>query len=191
MPIILVILVIVVSIVILVSIARALFFSGGATDTVAEADTTQQALVSTSLNRSVEMSVRGPIVAEEEFRSYRITVSPNERTIRSYKGYTKTVIESRTLGNNIAAYDEFVNALDLANMTKGTQSDGDYNVQGICATGKVYEFRLLKDGEPIETLWTSTCRGSSGTLEASADQLSTLFIRQIPDAKDVIRNLSL
>lgn len=191
MPIVFVVLVIVVSIVILVSIARALFFSGASTDTAVETDTTQQALVSTSLNRAVEMTVRGPIVAEEEFRSYRITISPNERTIRSYSGYTKSVIESRTLGNNVAAYGEFVHALELAKMTKGTQLEDEYDVSGVCASGRVYEFRLLKDGESVETLWTSTCRGSSGTLEASADQLSTLFIRQIPNASDVIRDLSL
>lgn len=191
LPTILVIIVIIIAIVALISLARALFFSSTPTDTT-QVDVTRAALLSTGPENSVRMTVRGPIVAEENFRSYQITVSANAREIQTFRGYLDTIIEQQTLGNNTAAYAEFVHALDLANFTKGTQFADDKNdVRGICATGRVYEYRILKKNEPVEMLWTSTCNGSPGSLKASADQLTNLFTGQIPDASRMIRGLSL
>jgi len=192
-PIILTIVVIIVSIALLVSLARALLFSGSSsTGQNQVVDTTQEALLNTDANRSVSMTVRGPIVADEDFRSYQITISPNTRTIQTYKGYLGTILQQKTRTNNAAAYEEFVFALNKANMTKGTQFEDDQNdVRGVCAPGRVYEYRLLKDGKSVEMLWASTCSGSKGSLEASVDQLTELFVRQIPEARDIIHDLSI
>lgn len=189
-PTILIIIIAIITIVGLFSLGRALFFSGSSnSDNV---DTTQEALLSTSANSSVSMSVRGPIVADENFHSYRIVVSPSSRQLTTYNGYLGTIVEQVNLTNNTAAYEEFVNALNLANMTQGNQPpEGESSVQGICATGRLSEFSILKDGRSVETLWTSTCSGSQGTLRANAKQLSNLFINQIPDADKVISNVSL
>lgn len=192
LPTILVIIVIIIAIVALVSLARALFFSTSTPADTAQVDASRAALLSTAPESSVRMTVRGPIVAEENFRSYQLTVSANAREIQTFRGYLDTIIEQQTLGNNTAAYAEFVHALELANFTKGTQfADEKNDVRGICATGRVYEFRILKNNEPVEMLWTSTCQGSAGSLKASADQLTNLFTNQIPDASRMIRSLSL
>jgi len=189
-PTILVILVTVIAIVALISIARALFFSGSSTP--AAVDTTEQALLSTSDSSSVSMSVRGPIVAQENFHSYSIVVSPTSRQITTYNGYLGTVVAQENLGNNTAAYKEFVNALNLAKMTAGNQpAEGEDNVQGVCATGRLSQFSILTSGQTVETLWTSTCSGSKGTLQANSTQLSNLFINQIPNAQSLIRKISL
>lgn len=190
LPTVLVVIIIIIAIIALISMARALFFSGSSNNVVT--DTTEQSLLSTSDSSSVSMSVRGPIVADENFHSYVITVSPTSRQITTYNGYLDTVVEQQNLGNNTAAYSQFVNALNLAKMTAGNQpADGEVNVQGICATGRLTEFRILSNDQPVETLWTSTCSGSQGTLRANATQLSNLFIAQIPDAQPLIRNVSL
>lgn len=192
LPIALVVLVIVVAIIILVSIMRLALFPPKDESAQKAIDTTQQALLDTSAERGVRLVVRGPIVADENFRSYRITITPSERRIQSFTGYLDAQLEGKTLGNNVRAYEEFVHALQLAGMTKGTQLEGDQNdIRGICAAGRVSEFSLLKDGQSVETLWTSTCRGSTGSLQANVDQLTTLFVRQIPDASTIIRNASL
>ena len=65
------------------------------------------------------------------------------------------------------------------------------NVLGICATGRVYEFNILDAGDVDEMLWTSTCGGSPGSLDASATQLSKLFINQIPDGSNITNSLKL
>lgn len=191
-PVALVVLIIVVAIIILVSLMRAVMFPATTETEPPVADVTQQALLNTSADRGVRLVVRGPIVADENFRSYRITVTPSERRLQTFTGYLNDQIKEVKLSNNTRAYEEFVHALNLANMTKGTQFEGDANdTRGICATGRVSEFSLLNEGSSVEMLWTSTCRGSVGSLEANVDQLTNLFTDQIPDSRSVIREVSL
>ncbi len=190
-PIILVIVIIIAVVVALVSLARLLFFSG-ASSTPPQADTSQQELLDTSASHGVILVVRGPIVADENFRSYSITISPSSRSIQTYTGYLDAVVEQKTLPNNNAAYQEFVYALDRANLMRGTPFEGERNdIRGICATGKVSSFSLLNNGSAVKTLWTSTCNGSPGSLKASPEQLTQLFVNQIPDANQIIRRVSL
>ncbi len=191
LPTILTIIVIIIAIVGIVSLARFIFFSGSSSTPVV-IDTSQEQLLSSVDGRAVTMTVRGPIVADENFRSYQITISPSSRTIKTYTGYLGTVLDQRSLTNNVAAYEEFVHALNKANLVAGQPFEGDKNdVRGICATGRVYEFSLVKDGEATETLWTSTCGGSKGSLKASTEQLSQLFRAQIPDSRALISDISL
>lgn len=192
LPTILTVIVIIIAIIGLVTLARALFFSGSTSQPRSEVDTNKQALLDTTDGSAVSMTVRGPIVAEENFRSYQIIVSPTSRDIKTYTGYLGTVLQQETLSNNTAAYDQFVHALDKANMSAGKQlSEAQNDVRGVCANGRVYEFRTLKNGEAIQTLWTSTCGGSKGSLKASETQLSQLFQNQIPDVSAMLRGLSL
>lgn len=189
LPTILTVIIIIVAIVAIVSIVRLIFFSGSNPEA---ADTSRDQLLSSAEGNAVSMTVRGPIVADENFRSYRISVSPSSRTITTYTGYLDAVLDRQTLTNNVAAYEEFTHALNKANMVAGEPFTGDRNdVRGICATGRVYEFSLLSGGDVTETLWTSTCSGSKGSLRANTDQLTQLFRAQIPDSRDIIRSVSL
>lgn len=191
LPVILIMVIAIIAIVALVSLTRAIFFSGGSGSDVV-ADTSREALLNTTADHSVRMTVRGPIVANEEFRSYQVTISPNQRSVVTYKGYTEQRIDSITLGNNVRSYEQFVHALDKANLAKGTQFAGDQNdLRGVCAVGQVYNFEILDDDEAVKELWTSTCSGSKGSLRASADQLMELFHTQIPGSEDLIRAIDL
>lgn len=185
------VIIIIVAIVALVALARVLFFSGSSSNP-AVIDVSEDTLLSTTDGHAVSMTVRGPIVADENFRSYQITISPTSRTVKTYTGYLGTVLDQKTLSNNVAAYEEFVHALNKANMVAGQPFSGDANdIRGICATGRVYEYSLIKDNETFETLWTSTCGGSKGSLRASADQLTQLFRAQVPDSRAMISAVSL
>jgi len=191
-PVVLVVVIIIIAITALVSLARVVFFSGAKSDTTTQVDVSRDALLNTTAGRSVSMTVRGPIVADEKFRSYQIDISANARTIKTYTGYLDTVIDQTTLGNNVASYDEFVHALDKADLAKGKQFDGDKNdTRGICATGSVYDFKIIDGANTVKDLWTSTCRGSSGSLDASVTQLTNLFIRQVPGADTQIQKIGL
>jgi len=190
LPTILTIVVIVIAIAGLVALAR-LVFTGSSSNDLA-VDTAQQNLLNTSDGRAVSMTVRGPIVADEDFKSYQVVISPTSRQFKAYTGYLDVITSQETLSNNTAAYDQFVNALNRANMVAGTPFEGEQNnVLGICATGKVYEFSTLNDGKMLEMLWTSTCGGSPGSLKANANQLSQLFLNQIPDGSDIAKSLKL
>jgi hypothetical protein len=190
LPIILVIVIIIIAIAAIVSLARVVFFSGSSTPDIVDAS--RDALLSTTAGRSVSMTVRGPIVADEEFHSYQIDISPGSRVINTYTGYLETVVGSITLGNSVASYEQFVYALDKADLADGQELVGDRNdVRGICATGRVYEFAIINSGEIVKRLWTSTCKGSTGSLDASVVQLTSLFVNQIPDADKLIKKVSL
>ncbi|HEY8992686.1 MAG TPA: hypothetical protein VIM37_02440 [Candidatus Microsaccharimonas sp.] len=190
-PIVLVVVIIIIAIASLVSLARVVFFSGSSSTTTV-ADTSQEALLNTTVGHSVSMTVRGPIVADEKFRSYKIAISSDARTIKTYTGYLDTIVDQNTLGNNVAAYDQFVHALDKANLSKGKQLEGDKNVTlGICATGSVYDFSIMDGDTVVKDLWTSTCNGSTGSLNASVTQLTNLFTNQIPGANLQIQKIGL
>ncbi|MEP7205097.1 MAG: hypothetical protein ABI716_02800 [Candidatus Saccharibacteria bacterium] len=181
----------VVVIVSLVSLTRAIFFSSQTT-TTPQGDTSQTALLSSSADRSVRMTVRGNIVANEDFRSYQITVTPSSRSLVSYTGYLGSGVSLAALDNNIPAYEQFVYALNRADLTKGAELSGDKNdTRGVCATGLLYSFAILKADTSIKTLWTSTCKGSPGSLDGSVTQLNDLMRAQIPGSRSLISKINL
>lgn len=189
-PVIIILIVIAVAIAALVSVGRAVF--GGGEQQAAQVDTSQEALLNTSVDYSVRMTVRGKLVADETFRSYQVTVSPNGRTLTSYTGYLAQPLETKQLGNNVKAYDEFVHALDKAALSKGSAFSGAQDdTRGVCATGQVHEFEILSGMTVVKRLWTSTCKGSPGSLKASVKQLESLFLQQIPDYKTQLNKIDL
>ena len=189
-PVIIVLIVIALAVAGLVAAGRAIF--GGNQPTSSQPDTSREALLNTASLRSVRMTVRGPLVADENFRSYQLTVSNGSRTLTTYSGYLAQPIGSKQLSNNNKAYDEFVHALDKANLAKGEAFSGDKDdTRGICASGKVYEFEILDGSQAVKRLWTSTCKGSPGSLKASVKQLELLFLEQVPDRKELLKTVDL
>jgi hypothetical protein len=190
-PIVLVLIVVAIAIAVLVSVGRAVF-GGNSSQGTEKVDLGVESLLNTSVDRSVRMIVRGPLVADENFRSYQIAVDSSSRRLTTYSGYLDQTIESVQLGNNTKAYEELVYALARANLMKGEELDGDKNdTRGICAAGRMYEFEVLQGTSVIKRLWTSTCKGSAGSLKASVKQLETLFQNQIPDSKKTLSKIDL
>lgn len=190
-PLIIIIIVIALAIAAIVSIGRAIFNTGDGNETeqTAQIGGDREALLNTSTGRSVQMTIRGPIVADENFTSYRIAASNAERSMNVYKGYIETQTGGKSLANNTQAYEQFVYALDKANMMQTRTASADdetTDLRGICAGGYVYEYAVLSGGNEVKKLWTSTCEGSPGTLDASKEQLTELFLAQIPGSNELI-----
>ena len=190
-PFILIFIIIAIAIAAIIALARAIFIDDGSQPT-STTDISREALLSTTNDRKVRMTVRGPIVADETFYSYRIEITPSSRNLVTYNGYLERQLDAVNLTNNIPAYDEFVHALDKANLAKGTQlEDSQDDTRGICATGRLYDFAIISGDSVIKRLWTSTCKGSPGSLDASVGQLSNLFIEQIPNGSEIINKIDL
>lgn len=184
-PVVLVLIVMVIAIVALVSVGRSIF--GGSDQSSQQADVGRQSLLNTGFDHSVRMTVRGAIVADENFRSYQITISPAARSLAVYSGYLSQQINMLPYGNNVKAYEAFVYALDKANMMSGSElKDEKDDTRGVCATGKMYEFEVLQNNNIVKRLWTSTCKGSPGSFRASTSQVQNLFLNQIPDNKKTL-----
>lgn len=191
LPVILIVIIVVVSVAAIVALARTMF-SGGANKPATEQqqNSDQEALLSTSVERGVRMSVRGEITADEQFRSYQIVVKPSSRAMTTYSGYLDSVIETASYENNTKAYDEFVHALDLAGMINGKQLNEQQNdIRGVCYGGKVVTFETIQNDQTVKKLWTTTCSNAKGSLLGSQAQLSNLFLSQIPDSQKLLKNI--
>jgi len=185
-PVVLVLIMVAVAIVGLVYAAQMLFFNGSKSASP-KTDISQAALTNTSANRSVIMTVRGQIVAEENFRTYQIKISPNERIFTAYKGYMNQQIDTVKLTNNTPAYEQFVYALNRASFMNANELTGDRNdTRGICATGYLYEFQMMESNKTIKQLWTTSCPNSRGSLGVSVSPIMNLFVVQIPDVQSKV-----
>lgn len=189
-PIFLVCIVVVLAVAALVSLGRTLF--GGGSRVEAPVNTGQEALTSTLADRSVRMNVRGPIVARENFYTYRVTISPDARNMTTYRGYLGDKVDTLQMQNDAQAYGQFVHALAYANYMSGTPLSGKADdTTGICASGYVYEFEVRQGENSVQKLWTTTCGGSTGSLRSNLSQIVGLFRSQIPDYSELLRKINL
>lgn len=185
-PLILIVIITILVIAILVAVGRALL-GGPAADEVV--DTSRQSLLSTSEGHKIQMTVRGPIVADENFRSYQITISPSSRQFVAYSGYLDKVIKDKRLSNNVPAYEELVYALDGMGMMVGSEAEGEQgDVRGICPNGQLYQFATLEGDSVVKRLWTTSCKKPKGTLQGSAQQIGDMFVDQFDDGYELIRD---
>lgn len=191
LPVILIVVIVVVSVAAIVALARVLLFGGGEKSTEKKEDPQANALIQTTADRAVRMTIRGPITADEKFRSYQITVSPSSRAMTTYAGYLDERIDTVQLDNNTRAYEEFVFALNRAGMMTGTPLEGEHNDRrGLCPGGKILEFETLQNDKTVKQLWTTTCSSSKGSYKGSASQVSDMFLTQIPQGPDLLKKIN-
>ena len=193
-PILLVIVIMIVAIAAVIAIGRALLGGGSSNNSTntAVTDEGRTALLTVDNSRSVRLTVRGPIVSNESFRSYRVTISPEERDITTYAGYLEKVIETKKFDNNNRAYEELVHALDKRRMMDGRVLTEEQNdLRGICASGQIYQFDTLVNGETVRSLWTSDCDGSKGSATANVSEVINMFLNQIPEGRKIVSGVGL
>ena len=193
-PILLVIVIMIVAIAAVIAIGRALLGGGSSNNSTntAVTDEGRTALLTVDNSRSVRLTVRGPIVSDESFRSYRVTISPEERDITTYGGYLEKVIETKKFDNNNRAYEELVHALDKRRMMDGRVLVEEQNdLRGICASGQIYQFETLVNGETVRSLWTSDCDGSKGSATANVSEVINMFLNQIPEGRKIVSGVGL
>lgn len=166
----------------IVSLGRLLLSGGSTTEKITESQLIRSDVLNTETGRAVRFTERGPIVADENFRSYQIIITPTSRTYTTYNGYLDRVLSAKTYKNNSRAYEEFVHALDKAYISKIQNTKGEDDIRGVCATnGRLYLFEATNNGTATRTLWTSTCKGSKGNMGANVAQIRALFVNQVPD----------
>ena len=184
----------IVAIAAVIAIGRALLGGGSSNNSTntAVTDEGRTALLTVDNSRSVRLTVRGPIVSDESFRSYRVTISPEERDITTYEGYLEKVIETKKFDNNNRAYEELVHALDKRRMMDGRVLTEEQNdLRGICASGQIYQFDTLVNGETVRSLWTSDCDGSKGSATANVSEVIDMFLNQIPEGRKIVSGVGL
>jgi len=146
-PILIAVIIIALIVAALVSLGRMLFTSNtttNRTNPTTESEKIRTDLLDTSNGRAVRFTERGPIIADEEFKSYQIVITPTTRTYTTYNGYLDRVIGSKVYQNNDKAYEELVYALDKASVYKVRDTQGVDDYRGACATnGRLYILKPL------------------------------------------------
>jgi hypothetical protein len=187
LPIILMVLVAVVAIIAMVSLGRALLGRGDRAQ-VAD-DSVSRALLTAEIDRAVRMNVRGPIVADEDFRSYEIEITPSSRRMTTYRGYQNEVIDNTQLGNSTVAYIEFVNALSRANFAERAPAALEpETVEGLCAGGRLFTFDVMQAQSVVDESWIASCRNAPSTFRGDAVTARDLFLAQIPNSAELLRD---
>ena len=125
----------------------------------------------------------GRLVAEEERRAVRITISRNRRTVEVLAGYNEKVTKRKTFSNSQAAYDEFMHALKIAGFSR--VQDADYESEkGVCPDGNRSIYQLYEEDEEMMRLWSTSCRKGDGNFGGKSSVVENLFQDQIPEYDD-------
>lgn len=172
----------------LTSIARNIFDGAGGSSSSQAIDNADDILIDTV--DVTRFTVSGPIVATSDHRSYDIEVNERLVTITLYADYGQTQLERQSYANNDAAYQEFLKALDKAEVLErrnGTDTEDDLNYEGACPTGRRYVVELNDD----TTRWSTSCDSSRGTMGGSLRVIRRLFNEQAPDAREILSGTGL
>lgn len=140
------------------------------------------------INTDSEMSVTayGPIVADEDFKSARITVSSSEVTIDLMRGYNQRTVNTRSYPSNGNAYNDFVRALSILNFNSGNDNEKLADETGYCPTGNRYVYEITENNARQQRYWSGSC--TKGTFRGLSPQVRALFKAQVPDYTDVLRD---
>jgi hypothetical protein len=172
----------------LFSIANSIFRSGSSSNSATLIDEAFAYDVNSAA--TAKLIVDGPVVANQEHKSYVIEVSQNVVSMKVYSNYGQKLVSEKSYQNSEEAYETFLSALDQLDVTarlKNTNNDTDYEEQGVCATGKRYILELDNDVRR----WSTSCSVKQGTAAASMRSVRLLFQKQVVDYRELVRGTGL
>lgn len=108
-------------------------------------------------NKAVQYTVAGPVVAVEEQRSVRITVSRDNRTVEVLQGYENQVVKSQQLPNTYEAYDSFIKAINGAGFTNTLPAEGRGDEAQDCPLGRKFAYEIAPLTDSSFRSWSNTC----------------------------------
>ena len=141
-------------------------------------------------NSEVQMTIDGPINANQQHQQVKITAGSSNVTYEQLKGYNGDVVNLQNFANTEAAYYNFLAALGHAGFTKGDNNPLLKNESGYCPLGNRYVFVLRQDGQDVQRYWTTSCDKTKTYLGAQSLTI-TLFQRQVPGYDVLTQSLNL
>lgn len=144
--------------------------------------------VATSMQ--VQLTVDGPITADQNHVGYRITVDRSQSKIETYQGYQNNVTQTKAYTNNQEGYEQFLRALDLAGFANGDTKSKATDEKGYCATGSRMIYEVIGNSTaPNSRFWSTTCK--QGNFKGNPTNIRVLFQKQIPDFGPVTSKLGI
>ncbi|HWB39119.1 MAG TPA: hypothetical protein VG604_02640 [Candidatus Saccharimonadales bacterium] len=138
----------------------------------------------------VSMTITGPVIADQDHKSLRITVGTNSVVYQQFDGYDGKVVNSKVFHNSEASYRTFLRALAYVGFANGNNDKSLQNESGRCSLGKIFSFDMRDDGNHLEHYWITSCGGPKTFLGNSIATIS-LFEAQVPNYGSLTSNLNL
>lgn len=130
----------------------------------------------------LKFTIKGPIVADEDYREIVFEISQGTRSVKFFKGYNLVLEKEKKLPNNYSAYEALAGALYSSGFMTERANVKNKKYENQCSSGKVYNAELLdSDNKVKKSLWITSCNSKSGTLLASPTTILNLFKKQFPD----------
>jgi hypothetical protein len=178
------------AVVVVVLLVVGLFRSFNSDETGNPVTSTYDLSDKTSVDTVARYTISGPIVADENYKQARITISKNTRTIEVLKGYAGKVEKTATLPNTEAAYTAFLSALRAAQF--GSKREGvSTDPSTVCVTGNKFFYELALASEKKVDSWTSNCTFKDGTFAGNPQGTAQLFQAQIPNYREITNGVNL
>ena len=144
-----------------------------------------------STDAVTQLTIDGPINANQNHQSIEIDVSQNNVIFKQITGYEGQVVNRQTYANNQSAFDVFLHALNYAGFTLGNRDPKLVNEEiGLCALGDRYTYQIIYNGNVIQRFWSTNC-GGTRTYGGDDIRTQTLFQQQVPYYANVIQNITL
>ena len=165
--------------------------SGVGDDTPTEQTSTQTQTVKklSTDAQSVTYTVYGKVVAEEDRRAIRITISDSERKLEVLQGYDENVLKSERLSNKHSSFEAFLLALETAKFTTRDTSIKTDD-RSLCPLGSRFVYETKYDDSNIRS-WLTSCGTSGASFKGDKPTVDTLFKAQIPKYSEVTNGVVL
>ena len=165
--------------------------SGVGDDTPTEQTSTQTQTVKklSTDAQSVTYTVYGKVVAEEDRRAIRITISDSERKLEVLQGYDENVLKSERLSNKHSSFEAFLLALETAKFTTRDTSIKTDD-RSLCPLGSRFVYETKYDDSNIRS-WLTSCTANSPSFKGDKSIVDTLFKAQIPKYSEVTNGVVL
>ena len=136
----------------------------------------------------VELTETGPITAPQNHYGVRIRVSGDETTYEAMQGYEDQTISQKSYPMTMAAYTDFLFALQRENFTQGNPDPALKENRGYCPFGRLYEFAFNDGTNEVERYWKTSC--GDGNFNGNGAAIRDLFRAQVPGYSDLTGSLS-
>jgi len=135
-----------------------------------------------------QLTIDGPINAEQSHQAVRITVANDQVTFEQIQGYQGSVKNLQSFASNQDAYVNFLLALQHAGFTLGNNASALKDERGYCPLGDRYIFRLTQNGQDLERYWATSC-GKPKTYLGSISLTLALFQAQVPGYNQLVQGI--
>lgn len=138
----------------------------------------------------VVYELHGELVGDDQRQAIRITIDRNQRVFEVLDGYRRDVVQKETFNNNPAAFEEFMYGLERAGFTNDKEPQFDTE-KGVCPNGNITIYKLSEKSDDISRLWSASCDEDLGSFDGNERTVEDLFEDQIPEYRDLVRDLEI